>query len=422
MADNTALDEQRSTDQLETNRPQAAPPVRYKAPNDWIRYDPIAIAAALAEARGTIYSLTTTPFQRAWVEKLQEVQLKMEVAGTSRIEGADFTERELDEALQLEPSAEGLATRSQRQAAAAMQTYRWISQQPTDIPVTANLILEIHRRIIAGCDDDHCEPGVLRRPDHNVIFGIPPHRGCDGGEPCQKAFERLVSAVQHEYTAHDPLVQALAFHYHFAAMHPFMDGNGRTARALEAVMLRRAGLRDSAFIAMSNFYYDEKNQYLAMLSEVRARQNDLTPFLLLGLRGVATQCKRLFAEIRRHMQKALFQNTMYELFNRLRTSKSRFMGQRQLEILKLLLEREQMDWNQFVAEIRPVYNKLKAPGKAIGRDVDGLRTLGALRIEKVGESKWTIAPRLEWPSEITESAFFAVIKKMPRGKTYSFLP
>lgn len=80
-----------------------------------------------------------------------------------------------------------------------------------------------------------------------------------------------MSAVRTVYNKHDPLIQALALHYHFAAMHPFMDGNGRTARALEALVLQRAGLTDKAFIAMSNYYYDEKNAYVSSLSEVRRR-------------------------------------------------------------------------------------------------------------------------------------------------------
>ena len=63
---------------------------------------------------------------------------------------------------------------------------------------------------------------------------------------------------------------ALALHYHFAAMHPFLDGNGRSARALEALMLQRTGLRDTLFIAISNYYYEEKAEYLSALAEVRA--------------------------------------------------------------------------------------------------------------------------------------------------------
>ncbi|MPY72582.1 MAG: hypothetical protein GEU92_21360, partial [Alphaproteobacteria bacterium] len=44
-------------------------------------------------------ALTQIPYQRSWAEQLQQDQLKREVAGTSRIEGAEFTERELDAAI-----------------------------------------------------------------------------------------------------------------------------------------------------------------------------------------------------------------------------------------------------------------------------------------------------------------------------------
>ena len=41
-------------------------------------------------------------------------------------------------------------------------------------------------------------------------------------------------------------------------MHPFDDGNGRTARALEAFMLRQAGVNDMVMVSLSNYYYEHK--------------------------------------------------------------------------------------------------------------------------------------------------------------------
>lgn len=70
--------------------------VLYQLPEHWIRYQRSAIFNELVEAKATIKALKTTPYQKDWVDKLQELQLKMEAAGTSRIEGADFTERELE--------------------------------------------------------------------------------------------------------------------------------------------------------------------------------------------------------------------------------------------------------------------------------------------------------------------------------------
>src|SRR5213593_2117372 len=102
--------------------------ITYERPVGWITYDPMKISAALAEAKASMLSLKTIPYQRRWVERLQQIQLKREVAGTSRIEGADFTDRELDAAMRETP--EQLKTRSQRQAHAAVQTYRWIKEIP----------------------------------------------------------------------------------------------------------------------------------------------------------------------------------------------------------------------------------------------------------------------------------------------------
>jgi len=113
--------------------------IRYELPKRWILYDAGAVMAALVEAKSAVQSLKTLPFQKSWVEALQELQLKREVAGTSRIEGAEFTERELEEAMRPNVSLEELRTRSQRQAHAAMRAYRWIGELPADRPVSADL-------------------------------------------------------------------------------------------------------------------------------------------------------------------------------------------------------------------------------------------------------------------------------------------
>lgn len=392
--------------------------VPYERPRNYLRYDAVAIAMPFAEAKAAIMALTTLPYQKRWVETLQEVQLKREVAGTSRIEGAEFTERELEAAIKETP--EELFTRSQRQAHAAMQTYRWLAQLPADRPINADLIMEVHRRMVTGADDDHCPPGTLRGQDQNVVFGFPSHRGVAGGKECREAFEALCLALEREFPAHDSLIQALALHYHLGAMHPFLDGNGRTARAMEAAVLQKAKLRDT-LIAMSNYYYDEKPAYLAALSETRAGGHDLTPFLLFGLKGIALQCKRLAAEITREVQKALFRDVMYDLFNRLSSTRKRVIARRQIEILKLFLEKEEILWSDVIKETERHYAKLATPLKALVRDMGYLLDIQALDVKNIAPKKWLFSIRLDWPTFITETTFFKVVDQLPKGKSYSFL-
>lgn len=393
--------------------------VQYQRPLQWIHYDILKVAPQLTAAKAAVLSLTTIPYQRRWADELQMVQLKREVAGTSRIEGADFTENEFEAAMKESP--EQLHTRSQRQAAAAVKAYRWIAALPTDRPITTELVLEIHRLLVSDADDDHCPPGQLRNQGENVTFGSPRHRGCEGGDECRGAFGDLIRAMEAEFREHDPLVQALAAHYHLAAMHPFLDGNGRTARAVEALMLQRTGLRDTLFIAMSNYYYEEKNGYLENLTLVRSNHADLTPFLIFGLKGVELQCRRLFGEISKNVSRALYQNMMHELFGRLRSPRKRVVAKRHMAILTILLGLEKMGLEELTARTENLYGLLGNPQKALIRDVNHLIRLGAVAYTKLPDGKYELYVRLQWQAEITETEFFAKVKALPKAKTHSFL-
>lgn len=390
--------------------------IKYRKPQIWISYQPQSILESLTGAKAAILALTEMPFQRSWADQMQEVQLKREVAGTSRIEGAEFTQMELEEALEQTPHE--LHTRSQRQAAAAAATYRWIAQLPSSRPVDQELILEVHRRLVTGCDDDHCEPGTLRRRGQNVNFGSPQHRGVEGGDEREQAFAELMRAVGRDFSGHDPLVQAHALHYHLAAMHPFLDGNGRIARAMEALLLQRLGLRDALFIAMSNHYYDEKSAYLEALRET-GEQEDLTPFLAFALRGVELQCRRLLAEIRKNISKALFRDTMLDLFQRLQSPRKRVMSQRHVRILSLLLEEaDPIELGTALERIEPFY-EVKNPGKAQTRDLGYLMDLGAIvAFREESDGRVYLSVNLDWPAQITETEFFAKTREMGKAKPH----
>jgi Fic family protein len=406
--------------------------IRYALPKNWIAYDRLAILETLTEAKAAILALAQFPCQRSWADKLQTIQLKREIAGTSRIEGADFTERELEQAISAgnarpssratSPAAQTAAqleTRSQRQAAAATATYRWIATLAADKPVDEALISDIHRRLVTGCDDDHCRPGIIRKRDQNVTFGIPRHRGADGGAECVAALGGLVGAARGVFREHDPLIQALALHYHFAAMHPFLDGNGRTARALEAFMLRRTGLRDTLFIAMSNYYYEEKTAYLDALGKARAAEHDLTPFLNFALKGISRQCHRLFGEIRLQIKKVLFRDMMSDLFGRLESKRKRVLSERHGQLLNLFLEKEKISLADVLTQAKHLF-RTKNVWKTVARDLNYLIRIRALLPSKEDGNR-ILEINLDWPAQINETEFFRRIRLMPKSKVYPFL-
>jgi len=134
-------------------------------------------------------------------------------------------------------------------------------------PLSNRLIREMHEKLLSRGRGSEQSPGEFRRSQNwvggarpgNAHFVPPPPQHV---EDCMAALERFIHQEQPPLPA---LVKAALAHVQFETIHPFLDGNGRTARALEALMLQRVGLRDTLFIAMSNYYYEEKAGYLNAL-------------------------------------------------------------------------------------------------------------------------------------------------------------
>ncbi len=381
---------------------------RYAVPGQWIRYDAAALLDLLVQAKTAAGVLNRMPYLPQWIEQIHEEQLRLEAAGTSRIEGAEFTQREQEEALAPDAPARSDFTRSQRQLRSADATYRWLRSQPPEQPVTSEFILNIHRRIVTGCDDDRCQPGGLRPDGWNVTFGTPRCRGVEGGRGCRAAFDDLGAAIAGEFQRHEPIIQAMAAHYHIGAMHPFGDGSGRTARALEGFMLRRAGVNDVVMVSLSNYYYDRKEEYLAALSASRRNGHDLTLFLRFALPAVAERCNAVASAIVANHRRTLFREFARSLFGRLRSPRRRVLAERHLQILDILLDGGSIGLFDLVSKAHVHYQGLKFPANALGRDLGDLLGLRAITMDD-----GNISVNLDWPQQFSESELLERYENMP---------
>ena len=299
-------------------------------------------------------------------------------------------------------------TYSQRQLRAAEAAYRWISEQPAERPANQDFVLQVHRRIVTGCEDDHCEPGALRGKEHNVTFGLPICRGADGGDGCQSAFEALCNAIGGEFREHDGIIQAMAAHYHLGAMHPFGDGNGRTARAVEAFMLRQAGVNDRVMVSLSNYYYNHKDEYLGALFESRQSGHDLTPFLRFALPAVAERCNAVAGQILANHNRLLFREFARSLFGQLRSPRRRVLAERQLQMLEILLDSASIDLGDFFVHTLSHYQDIKHRFRAQVRDLVGLMDLGAVTLNGAH-----IQANMEWPQQFSQSELLERYENMP---------
>ena len=381
---------------------------RYAIPQHWIRYDANALFNLLVEAKAAAALLRQMPYLLQWIEQAHEEQLRLEAEGTSRIEGAEFTPHEREEALAADPLTHSRLTHSQRQLRCADATYRWLHKQPPDRSVTSAFIREIHGRLVTGCDDNRCQPGSLRPEGWNVTFGSPIFRGAEGGSECQSAFNGLCAAIAGEFRRHDPIIQGVAAHYHIGAIHPFGDGNGRTARALEAFMLQCAGVNDVIMVSLSNYYYEHKDDYLLSLNQSHQNGHDITSFLSFALKAIIARCNALSGEIAKHHRRILFREFAGSMFGQLRNPRRRALGERQLNILEMMLDGTPIQMKR----VLPLYQSLKYPGRAVVRDLAHLLDLGAIVWEK-SDDKSHFKLNLDWPQQFSESELIARYEDLP---------
>lgn len=89
----------------------------------------------------------------------------------------------------------------------------------------------------------------------------------------------------HEQTEIEPLVRMAVAHYQFEAIHPFLDGNGRTGRILNQLMLVEQGLLDLPVLYLSRYINRNKGDYFRLLLEV-SRDAAWEPWVLYMLEGV----------------------------------------------------------------------------------------------------------------------------------------
>lgn len=132
-----------------------------------------------------------------------------------------------------------------------------------EVPLTLDIILSIHKQVLSKLASPYqvghwrVEPVVVNNPRTGNTIYLPP----DAPE-VEPLMQNLVTFVQTHQGAIDPLILAGIFHKQFVIIHPFMDGNGRTARlATKEVLLAQMGLDTFNLFSFENYYNQNVTRY-----------------------------------------------------------------------------------------------------------------------------------------------------------------
>lgn len=250
-----------------------------------------------------------------------------EAISSSQIEGAVTTRVIAKELLQ---SRRRPRDRSETMIAnnyAAMSRIREIQKEPLSVA----LLHELQRIVTDQTLDDTTSAGRLRRPDErivvldtrdNVVLHDPPpaKQLPDRMEAlCRFANGETPKGFMH------PVVRASILHFWLAYDHPFVDGNGRTARALFYWSMLRSGYWLTEFISISSIVAEARGRYRRAFLYTETDDNDLTYFVLWQLSVVIAAAERLRAFLGRKTKEIEFVEA--------RLKRSRELNQRQLALL-----------------------------------------------------------------------------------------
>lgn len=152
-------------------------------------------------------------------------------------------------------------------------------------PLSRTLILDIHRVITEESLDDPLGAGRLRKDHERIVVGDasgevfhepPPAAELEGRLEAMCAF---ANATTDDSFVH-PALRSMILHFWLAHDHPFIDGNGRTARALFYWSMLKHGYWLFEFVSISQTILKAPVQYGMAFLETETDENDLTYFLL----------------------------------------------------------------------------------------------------------------------------------------------
>jgi Fic family protein len=233
-------------------------------------------------------------------------------------------------------------------------------------PLTARTAIEVCSQIKGVDLDIRTTPGTTLRNSFTAeVIYTPP-------EGAERLRELLANWEQFANTADDldPLVRMAVLHYQFEAIHPFIDGNGRTGRILNILALIQAGLLEIPTLYLSRHIVRTKGQYYALLQGVTQR-GEWEPWVLYMLTAVESTAKWTNARIR--AIRDLMENTAAYV----RTSADGIYSWELIETI----------FAQPYTRISHLADRGIAKRVAASRYLKQLAAIGVLEEEKVGRDK-----------------------------------
>ncbi len=372
----------------------------YERTHPWISFRvdlhaaPLQVWTLLGQAVARCGQIAGSALPPGAAEEMQSLYLVKGVQATTAIEGNTLSTEQIRERIQgrlpLPPSQEYLG----REVDNILEACGEIAEAIVDgiqVQLTAEWIATRNRQVLDGLEK-HLEEGVVpgEIPAHAV--GVGRYRGAPRAD-CAFLLERLCKWLAEEpglsmFRQEDgnriatAILHAVLAHLYIAWIHPFGDGNGRTARLVEFMLLARAGVPLTSAQILSNHYNLTRAEYYRQLdrsSRASGGHGDPIGFVLYALQGLVDGLEKQCDEIDAIQLSIAWKHFVFDRFRQERRSPAL---NRRREIALALTDRKRPVPRAELRRLNPTVAELYATrtDKTLTRDINWL--LGEQLIEK----------------------------------------
>ncbi|MBP3561411.1 MAG: Fic family protein [Treponema sp.] len=289
--------------------------------------------------------------------------LMEEAIASSQMEGANTTRKVAKDMLRKQAKPKNI---DQQMIVNNYNTIRFLVEQK-DKNFSPELLLEIHKMISENTLENHEDEGKFRTSDNIVVMdslkGEIAHTPPSYTE-INTYIDDLCNFANNDEKYIHPIVKAIIIHFIISYLHPFVDGNGRTARSLFYWYMLKKGYWLTEFLSISRIIYRSKNRYEKAFLYVENDELDLGYFINYNLNVLQQSFNELkiYLNKKTNEEKSLFDFKFIKGIN-----------ERQAQIIKMCIEKPS---TIFIAkELETTFN---VSVKTIRNDLIGLVQLGIL--------------------------------------------
>ena len=334
-------------------------------PADWL---------ALGKAAAMSGHIAGVPLDPQAARDFHKLYLAKGVLATTAIEGNTLSEDEarklIDGALALPPSRQYLGREIENIVEACNMLTDDLEKHGR-IPLTVESIERMNGIVLRGLDTaDYVAHGKVRTTSVSVgAYRCPHWRDAEYllARLCETLNDFVPPAENRWAFA---IVKAVFAHLYLVWIHPFGDGNGRTARLIELAILLEAGLPQPVCHLLSNHYNLTRSEYYRQLARSSREENGIFGFTAYAVAGLVDGLGEQIDSIREHQWDAAWVNFVHERFREISGAQDRRRRSLVLALSQIKEEVRVRELPNLNAELARGYARVSS--RTLFRDVDQL--------------------------------------------------